>query len=43
MKIFRNARIAQMIFFKLESEASGYAGAYKGEDLLKFAKRGSNV
>jgi dUTP pyrophosphatase len=40
VKIFRNARLGQMIFIKLDGEATAYAGTYKGEDLLKFAKRG---
>ena len=41
VKIFRNARIAQMIFFKL-GETVGYQGIYNKEDLLKFGRR-SNV
>ncbi|HLC68025.1 MAG TPA: deoxyuridine 5'-triphosphate nucleotidohydrolase [archaeon] len=40
VKIFKNARLGQMIFIKLEGDTSGYAGVYKGEDLLKFSKRG---
>lgn len=43
VKIYKNARIGQMIFIKLEGEASSYSGRYKGEDLKKFAKRGSSV
>ncbi len=42
VKIYKNARIGQMIFLKLSGEASAYKGVYKGEDLKKFAKRGSN-
>lgn len=41
--IFRNARVAQMIFFRLGSEASEYKGIYNKEDLLKFGKRAGNV
>ncbi len=40
VKLHLNARVAQMIFIKLEGEAE-YKGRYKFEDLLKFAKRGS--
>ncbi|HIG97532.1 MAG TPA: deoxyuridine 5'-triphosphate nucleotidohydrolase [Candidatus Aenigmarchaeota archaeon] len=40
VKIYKNARLGQMIFIKLDGEASGYHGIYKGEDLKKFAKRG---
>ncbi len=40
VKIFKNARLGQMIFIKLDGEATAYAGAYHGEDLLKYAKRG---
>ncbi|MBS3051648.1 MAG: deoxyuridine 5'-triphosphate nucleotidohydrolase [Candidatus Aenigmarchaeota archaeon] len=43
VKIYKNARIGQMIFFRLGSDATAYSGAYKGEDLLRFAKRGTNV
>ena len=43
VKLYKNARIGQMIFFRLGSETTGYSGAYQGEDLLKFAKRGQNV
>jgi hypothetical protein len=28
-----------MIFFRLSGEAAPYSGAYKGEDLKKFARR----
>ncbi|KHO47647.1 MAG: hypothetical protein QT00_C0002G0306 [archaeon GW2011_AR5] len=38
VKIFRNARIAQMIFFKT-GETEGYKGVYNKEDLLKFGRR----
>jgi dUTP pyrophosphatase len=41
VKLYRNARLGQMIFLKLESEAAAYSGSYKGEDLLKFARRGN--
>ncbi len=40
VKIFRNARLGQMIFLRLSEDSSGYSGIYKGEDLVKFAKRG---
>jgi len=40
VKIFRNARLGQMIFMRLSEDSSGYSGIYKGEDLVKFAKRG---
>lgn len=29
----RNARIVQLVFFRLESETDGYAGVYRGENL----------
>ncbi len=41
VKIFRNARLGQMIFLRLSVDSHGYSGIYKGEDLVKFAKRGS--
>ena len=41
VKIFRNARLGQMIFLRLSQESSGYKGAYKGEDILRFARRGN--
>ena len=40
VKLYKNARIGQMIFIKLTGEASSYKGIYKGEDLKKFARRG---
>lgn len=39
VRIYRSARIAQMIFFRLGSEATGYSGMYNKEDLLKFGRR----
>jgi dUTP pyrophosphatase len=42
IEMHKNARIAQMIFFKLEKETKGYKGVYNKEDVLKFAKRGNN-
>ena len=39
VKLFRNARIGQMVFMRLSQEAQAYSGIYKGEDILKFAKR----
>jgi dUTP pyrophosphatase len=40
VKIYKNARLGQMIFIRLSSEASPYTGTYHGEDILKFSKRG---
>ena len=40
VKLYKNARIGQMVFIKLTGEASSYKGIYKGEDLKKFARRG---
>ena len=40
VKIYKNARLGQMVFFKLSGEATSYKGIYKGEDLKKFARRG---
>lgn len=40
VKLYKNARIGQMIFFKLSGTASSYKGIYKGENLKKFARRG---
>jgi dUTP pyrophosphatase len=42
VRIYKNARLAQMIFIRLAGEATPYSGVYKGEDILKFAKRGSH-
>lgn len=42
VKIYKNARIAQIIFLKT-GETKGYSGIYKGEDLLKTGKRASDV
>jgi dUTP pyrophosphatase len=39
--IFRNARLGQMVFFKLPEDTESYCG-YSGEDVLKNAKRGNN-
>ena len=40
VRLFRNARLGQMVFIKLDSDTAGYSGVYKGEDLLRFASRG---
>ncbi len=40
VKVYKNARIAQMIFFKVDEPDEIYNGYYNGEDLLKFSKRG---
>lgn len=40
VKLHKNARLGQMIFLRLSADAEGYSGAYKGEDILKFARRG---
>ncbi len=39
VEVFKDARIAQMIFMKVEGE-SGYSGIFKGEDVLEKGKRG---
>ncbi len=39
VKVFKNARLGQMIFLRLNNETSAYRGIYKGEDILKFASR----
>ncbi len=39
--IYVGARIAQMVFFRVEEPEKGYEGMYKGEDLLKFSRRGN--
>ena len=38
--LHKNARIAQMIFFRL-LETLAYSGTFKGEDILKTRKRGT--
>lgn len=43
VKIHENARIVQMIFFRMSEESEGYNGIFKGEDLLKNKKRGGCV
>lgn len=40
VKIYENARIGQMIFFKLDKETEAYNGIFKGEDVLAKKKRG---
>ncbi len=40
VKIYENARIVQMVFFKVSGETEGYNGMFKGEDLLKRHARG---
>lgn len=42
VRIYKNARLGQMIFFRLEGEAAGYSGVYNKEDLLKHSKRGQH-
>jgi len=42
VKIYKNARLGQMIFFKLEEETEAYNGIYKGEDILRNLKRGKS-
>ncbi len=39
VEVYKNARIAQIIFFKVEGK-SGYSGIFKGEDVLEKGKRG---
>jgi dUTP pyrophosphatase len=43
VKIYKNARLGQMIFFYLSEDASVYSGIYNGEELVKFAKRGKHA
>jgi dUTP pyrophosphatase len=38
--LYKNARVAQMIFFMLAKPTKPYDGKYKGEDLLENKKRG---
>jgi len=40
VRIYRNARIAQMVFLPVLGEAATYAGAYLGEDVLSLGRRG---
>jgi len=40
VKIYKNARIGQMVFFKLPEETEAYNGIFKGEDVTRNAKRG---
>jgi len=40
IRIYKDARIGQMIFFKLEKETEPYNGIFRGEDVLKNGKRG---
>lgn len=40
IELHKNARIAQIIFFRME-ETDSYSGKYKGEDILKFTRRGA--
>jgi len=42
VKIYKNARIAQMVFFEIKEPYEMYNGNYNGEDLLKFSRRGNN-
>ena len=42
VKLYKNARLGQMVFLRLSGEASAYSGIYKGEDILKFARRGND-
>lgn len=41
VRIYRNARIAQMIFFIVHGEATSYAGTYLEEDVLAMGRRGT--
>lgn len=40
VKLFRNARVAQMVFLR-SGDTAGYNGAYKGEDILTSVRRGA--
>ena len=42
VKVFANARLGQMVFMRLSGETTAYGGAYKGEDILKFTRRGND-
>jgi len=41
VRIYRNARIAQMVFFVVHGEATLYAGTYLEEDVLTMGRRGT--
>ena len=38
--LHRNARLGQMVFFRLSGDATAYSGRYQSEDVLQFARRG---
>ena len=40
-RIYKNARLAQMVFLPVRGEASSYSGKYLGEDVLNLGRRGS--
>lgn len=41
VKIYKNARMGQMIFLQLHKETEAYTGMFKGEDILEKKKRGT--
>ena len=41
VRIYRNARIAQMVFLPVLGEATAYSGKYLGEDVLNMGRRGT--
>ena len=42
VRLYKNARIAQMVFFYVDNPGNEYSGIYKGEDLLKFSSSGND-
>jgi len=40
VRIYRNARIAQMVFLRVFGETTSYTGAYLGEDVFTLGRRG---
>ncbi len=43
VRIYKDARLVQMVFFRLSRKSEGYTGIFKGEDLLKNKKRGGKI
>ena len=41
LKLFENARIAQMVFYKLTGKTEAYKGIYKNEDITTHGERGN--
>ena len=40
VRIYKNARVAQMVFMEVTGESETYAGAYLDEDVLNLGRRG---